>query len=1396
MAIAGDESGSHSHRQSEGALHYLAKCVLKGSVVLQAVHGHMRSPSSFDVIFGKETSIELVVVSEDGVVQSVCEQTVFGTIKDLAVLRWNANCRAPILQTYGKDLLVVLSDSGKLSFLSFSIEMHRFFPVAHSQLSEPGNSRYQLGRMLAVDSLGSFVAVAAYEGQIALFSVSKSAGKKIVNEKVLYPPEEGEPEMGMELERLNVFGAIWSMCFISYDSAQSRGCYSPVLAVLRHRQRRRGHCHNELLFLEFNIKKLEAHIISCFSQHAALALSVVDVPHLPGFALLFRMGDAILVDARNPELPHSLHRINLTILTGVTERKTTDECSGALEVDDERSFNVAASALLELRDSAIDDVKGEDPMSIDDESSKIPTCSGFICSWSWEPCNSTNPKLIFSLDTGELYILEVSYNDEHGVKVNFTDCLYQNLAFKTLLWVKGGFVVALLEIGDGLVIKVEDSGLVSRSPIQNIAPMLDVAIVDYHNEKQDQIFACCGVHPEGSLRIIRNGVSVEKLLSTASVYEGVTGTWTTHMFQGDSYHSFLVLSFVEETRVLSVGLSFTDVTDAVGFQTDTCTLGCGLLEDGVLVQICRKGVRLCSPTKAAHPEGVPLSHPVCTSWSPENLTVNLGAVGHGLIIVATSNPCFLYMLSARSSSPYCYEIYEIQRLGLQAEVSCISIPQEDGLEHVTTPDSVIGSVDEGQIAGFPSGIEIGKTCVIGTHKPSVELVSFVPNEGFRLLAIGAISLTNTMGSSISGCIPQDVRLVYVDRYYILSGLRNGMLLRFEWPVISSTNPSELPNLSSLLPCTGTSDSPLSKSTVPIFYEQCIGVNMMERPAENSLPIQLQLIAVRRIGVSPVILVPLCESLHADIIALSDRPWLLQTARHSQRIAYTSISFQPATHATPVCLDDCPSGVLFVAENSLHLVEMVHTKRLNVQKFGLGGTPRRVLYHSESRTLQVLRTDCNYGSGISSDICCVDPLSGSVLSGFKFDPGETAKCMQLMKLRNEQVLVVGTSISSGPAIMPNGEAESIRGRLIVFGLDHMQHSDSSSLASDSKLGSSSQLSSPFREIVGYATEQLSCSSICSSPDDASGDGVKLEECEACNLRVKWSFTLPGVVLAICPYLDRYILVSAGNNLFVYGILNENPQRLRRFTSARTRFTITCITAHLNRIAVGDCRDGLLFYSYQEDLRKLEQLYCDPVQRIVADCSLLDLDTGVVSDRRGNICFLSCANYSEDNVSPERNLTISCSYYVGETISSIRKGSFSYRNSGDGILKGSRIIDPLLDCADSHIVASTLLGSVVIFIRISREEYDLLDAVQARLAVHPLTAPILGNNHDDFRGRGSPVGVPKILDGDMLAQFLELTSLQQKAILASEMPNPVGTSSKCSLPVDQVLRLLERIHNALN
>lgn len=64
-----------------------------------------------------------------------------------------------------------------------------------------------------------------------------------------------------------------------------------------------------------------------------------------------------------------------------------------------------------------------------------------------------------------------------------------------------------------------------------------------------------------------------------------------------------------------------------------------------------------------------------------------------------------------------------------------------------------------------------------------------------------------------------------------------------------------------------------------------------------------------------------------------------------------------------------------------------------------------------------------------------------------------------------------------------------------------------------------------------------------------------------------------------------------------------------------------------------------------------------------------------------------------------------------------------------------------------------------------------------------------------------GVPKILDGDMLSQFLELTNMQQEDVLSTPFgaqgtPKPSLKSRNVPIPVNQVVQLLERVHYALN
>uniref|UniRef100_A0A3B6AXK1 Cleavage/polyadenylation specificity factor A subunit N-terminal domain-containing protein n=1 Tax=Triticum aestivum TaxID=4565 RepID=A0A3B6AXK1_WHEAT len=1217
------------------ATHYLAKRVLHGSAVQHVARGHFRSEHLWEIVLCKGTSLELVVVGEDGVLQSICEQSTFGIVKDVGVLDWRFKHFGIWPEIEGKEILVLLSDSGKLSLLYFCCQMHRFIPIGNIELSKPGNMRDQLGRILAIDHDSAWVAISAYEDAFAVVRVGRTQHVYGPNKEIV----EKAKIVHAVYKTSDIRGTVWSMCFMRTRCSMDE--YYPVVAMIINRK---GSDANDLSMYALAANDGGIQYLSGYSEPGPLALEIAEIPQLDGFGLLFRAGDILIVDLRDPKDICCTIRISMTGSLVGEQISVEDSCRG-LDVDDD----VAACALLELRDSGNNIMMDDSYMAIDGADNPGSMKSRVICSWSWEPdAMRGQPRLIFCLDDGEFHILEFNWDTE-GLKV-LPERVHRGLPCKPLLWMDRGMIAGFVEMGDGMILHLEHGRLVHRSTVQNVGPILDLAIADYHGEKQDQLFSCCGMCPEGSLRVIRNGVNVEKLLRTEPIYQGVTGLWTLRMKKTDTYHSFLVLAFVEETRILSVGLSFNDISDAVGFQTEVCTLACGLIADGLLVQIHSKGVKLCLPTSYAHPEGATLTSPVCVDWYPD-VTISVGAVGHDVVAVATSNPCCLYILRVRPLSSLQYELYETQHVQLQYEVSCISIPEED-LRLRTSSSAFGGDFRKRKGNNSAAEVDVRMFAVIGTHKPSVEVISLEPDEAFRLLSIGSISVNNALGAPVSGCIPENVRFVASERFYILAGLRNGMLLRFE---------------------SGTSKDQYLPGS---FYKESFA------PSLNAL---LQLVAIRHIGITPVGLVPLHDSANSDIIVLSDRSWLLYASRHS--LAYSSISFLPASHVTPVSSVDCPSGLLFVAENCLHLVEMVHGKRLNAQKFSVGGTPRKVLYHSDSRTLLVMRTGLT-GASCSSDIVQIDPNNGILLSRFKCELGETAKCIQIAKIGSEQVLIVGTSKSTDRPMMPNGEAESIKGRLIVLSLDTLgSPHECSSFIPTSNLSSSSHTGS-FPEIVGYANEDFSSNSMCSSPDDICYNQIQFEQI-AGHLRSLTHVTFTGAVLAVYPYLDRYVLAAAGNTLSVFGFVNENPHRMKKYAVSRTRFTITCLKTYASQIAAGDCRDGVLFYSYHENLRKLELVYADPAQRLVGDVVLLDCETAVVSDRRGSISVLSCPGL-EVSESPEKNLAVQCSFFMGEIAMSIQKAAFKYR------LPIGDETDPVLESAYNCVVASTLLGSVFVMI----------------------------------------------------------------------------------------------------
>lgn len=75
----------------------------------------------------QETSLELVAVGDDGVLQSICEQDIFGIIKDIGVLQWHSRHNGLIPQvlfllTTVRNLFNVLLYTTHLCLIVFGSE--------------------------------------------------------------------------------------------------------------------------------------------------------------------------------------------------------------------------------------------------------------------------------------------------------------------------------------------------------------------------------------------------------------------------------------------------------------------------------------------------------------------------------------------------------------------------------------------------------------------------------------------------------------------------------------------------------------------------------------------------------------------------------------------------------------------------------------------------------------------------------------------------------------------------------------------------------------------------------------------------------------------------------------------------------------------------------------------------------------------------------------------------------------------------------------------------------------------------------------------------------------------------------------------------------------------------
>ena len=167
-----------------------------------------------------------------------------------------------------------------------------------------------------------------------------------------------------------------------------------------------------------------------------------------------------------------------------------------------------------------------------------------------------------------------------------------------ITYLDNGYVYIGSRLGDSQLVRLnteqdsEGSYVTVVDTFTNLGPILDMCLVDLERQGQGQLVTCSGGFKEGSLRIIRNGIGIHELASIDLA--GIKGMWPLRLGQDASLDNTLVLSFVEQTRVLTLTGEEVEETEIPGFVAEQQTFYTGNTDSGHIVQVTPGSVRLIS----------------------------------------------------------------------------------------------------------------------------------------------------------------------------------------------------------------------------------------------------------------------------------------------------------------------------------------------------------------------------------------------------------------------------------------------------------------------------------------------------------------------------------------------------------------------------------------------------------------------------------------------------------------------------------------------------------------------------------------------------------------------------------------------------------------------------------
>lgn len=271
-------------------------------------------------------------------------------------------------------------------------------------------------------------------------------------------------------------------------------------------------------------------------------------------------------------------------------------------------------------------------------------------------------RYLLSDNAGLLHLLVITHEKDRvtGLKIEH---LGETSVASTISYLDNGVVYVGSSYGDSQLIKLNLQPDPKGSYVEvleryvNLGPIVDFCVVDLERQGQGQVVTCSGAYKDGSLRVVRNGIGINEQASVE--LQGIKGLWSLRSSTNDPHDTFLVVSFISETRILAMNMEDElEETEIEGFYAQAQTLFCQNAINDQLVQVTSNSVRLVSST----------SRELLNQWTaPSGFSVNVATANASQVLLATGGGHLVYLEIGIGT------LTEVKHIQLEHEISCLDI---------------------------------------------------------------------------------------------------------------------------------------------------------------------------------------------------------------------------------------------------------------------------------------------------------------------------------------------------------------------------------------------------------------------------------------------------------------------------------------------------------------------------------------------------------------------------------------------------------------------------------------------------------------------------------------------------------------------------------------------------